>query len=136
MLTQGPQAVQSTLQPGGGVGGIRRDELQIDKEDVFPHLPFGWARFDPAHVETLGGEALQGLQQRAGAIGLQREGEAGQRTSPGAGTAAQQQKTGAVARHIIDRIGQHLQAMLSGGLARRNGSAEATAGHQPGRLGG
>ena len=58
------------------------------------------------------GKTGQGLEQGAGLIGMQGERQAGQGPLLMARTAAQQQKTGAVARHVINRIGQHLEAML------------------------
>lgn len=67
---------------------------------------------------------------------MERERQAGIGALVGALAATQQQEAGAVARHIVDRVGQHLEAVLGGRLQRGDGAPEAAAPHQPGRFSG
>ena len=121
----------------GLVQGLRSfGKLQVHKKDVFAHFPLGGAGLDPAHVQAAMGKTSQGLEQGTGLVGLQREGQAGQLPFPIALPLAEQQKAGAVARHIINGIGQLLEPVLLRGLLGGDGGAEMTPGHHPGRLGG
>jgi len=60
--------------------------------------------------------------------------QAGQLPIPIAFTTAQQQEAGAVPGNVIDRVSQHLEAMLLCSLLGGDGSAEATALDHPSRL--
>ena len=75
MFTEGPQFLQGGVKVGYSIA-----QLQIYKEDVFAQLPFGGARFDPAHVQPPPGKTTQGLQQGPRLVGMQGEGQAGQRS--------------------------------------------------------
>ena len=84
----------------------------------------------------MGSEANQGLKQGPRLVRTQGEGQAGQRPRLLPLTAPQQQKAGAVAGHIVDRISEHLQSVIAGGIPGGDGGPKAASLDQTGRLGG
>ena len=112
-------------------------QVKIYKEDVLAHGAFRGSGLDAAHVETFAGKASQGCEQGAGAVGLERKSQAGMgSTASGVGLTAQEQEACAIANHVVDRIGDYLQAVLPGGLQGGDGGTEAAAAHQAGCFGG